>query len=103
MLANPQVRKINFFQKSPKNADKGNTLTKNGALPLSKITKSDLLVYALILIVKAVVFAPLCVAAEKVLHLVLVERKRARILLGILVVDVEFAALTGCFHFFRVF
>ena len=58
------------------------------------MTKSDLLVYALIFVVEAVVFASLGVAAKKVLHLVLIKTERAGVLVGILVVNVEFTALT---------
>ena len=73
MLLFPQMRNIKFFKKSSQNVNKGDTLTKKRASPLYDLTKSDLLVYTLVLVIKSIVFAALSVASEKVLHLVLIK------------------------------
>ena len=55
----------------------------------------NLLMYALVFVVVAVVFAVVIKPAYILDHLVLVERKGAGIRVGILVVIVEFTALAG--------
>ena len=70
---------------------------------INKRNSLNLLLHALIFVVKTVVFTVSCQSRNEFCHFVLVQIQRAAVAVGIFVVLIKFTALAACFSFYAVF